>query len=161
VGFLERARWQRWTSIGGGFWRWGVKYPLTSFIGVVSTFVPHHLTPLSHLPHPKQASPLDLTLSTSMSSSDPTFTFFMSSNGSTNLCPPWTLANHHQHSFRICHQISLHWSSSTTTPSTWFALCDKICVLQEMALANHVWNFPIFRCRWRSSMSTSHKQQPL
>jgi len=97
------------------------------------------------------ASPLDPTLLTSMSSNDPTFTFFMPLDKSTNLCPSSTPTNHRQHSFRICRQISfrrlLLITTSSTWSASWFALCDKICILQEMALANHVWNFPIFRCR--------------
>jgi hypothetical protein len=84
---------------------------------IVLMSLPHHLAPFSRLPRPKKASPLDPMLSTSMSFSDPTYTFSMSSNGPTNFYP-WDHGDHCQHSFHVHRRTSLRWSSSTTTPST-------------------------------------------
>jgi hypothetical protein len=100
-----------------------------------------------------------------MSSNDPTFTLSMSSNKPTSLCPSSNHVDHCWHSFFVHCQTLFRWSLSITTPSTWctswFSLCNKVCVLQEMVLAYYVWNFPIFKCKWISYMFASREQQPL
>ncbi len=90
---------------GQAGWR-GAKYPLTSsFPALFQRHCPHHLTPLSRLPRPKQAPPLD-----------PTYTFSMSSDRPTSFCPPSTHANYRQPSFHVRRQTSLRRSWSTATP---------------------------------------------
>jgi hypothetical protein len=104
-------------------------------------------------PHfPKQASPLDPTLSTSMSFGDPTDTFSMSSDGHTSFCPLSTHADHRWHSFHVHCRTSLRWSLSTATPLTMSVASSTFCrtryvFYKKMALVDHVWNFPFLRCR--------------
>jgi hypothetical protein len=92
-----------------------------AMFGTILVSMARHLTPLSRLSHPINASPLDAKLSMSMSFGDPTYTFSMSSYMPTNFRSSSTHVDHCQHSFHIHCRTSLHWSSLIATPSMIFA----------------------------------------
>jgi len=141
---------------------WGIKYPLMSFCLMLFQHPCPTSWPHFHVFH-VQSKRCHQTpfFFASMSSNDPTFTFSMSLDKN----PLISILHQHVHSFCIHCWTSLCWSLSIATPSTWstswFALCNNVYVLQEMVLTDYVWNFPIFICRWISSMFASCKQQAL
>jgi hypothetical protein len=119
--------------------------------GTVSASLPHHLTPLSRLPRPKQASPLDTTLSMPCHSvTPPTPSPCHQTDPLVSvLCPPMqTIVDTH---FTVVVELPslvvVDCNTIDNICSIIYILQNKVCVLQKMALVDHVWNFPFLRCR--------------
>jgi hypothetical protein len=79
----------------------GTTYPLMNYVRRCFNVIAPPLNPIFMPSTSKQAPPLDPTLLISISFSEPTYTFSMSSNWPANFHPSSTHINHRWHSFHV------------------------------------------------------------